>query len=126
MIVSFSWTTPALLAGRKTRTRRQWDEKYAARFHVGDVCQAYDKGPRNGGKRVGYIKITGMKRENVALMPEEDFEKEGFAYLEEQGFTLWEKPARKAFDDWIDTGKEYLVVDFEKLDPKEQTIHVDG
>ena len=116
MIVSFAFTTPALLAGRKTRTRRDWAPVTVKKYHVGDVCQAYDKGPRNGGHRVGYITITGMKRENVALMPDEDYEKEGFAYMEEQGLTIWGKQPRKAFEDWIDTEKTYWVVDFVKVE----------
>lgn len=34
MIVSFAWTTGAFLAGRKSRTRREWDDAYARRFNV--------------------------------------------------------------------------------------------
>jgi uncharacterized protein YqfB (UPF0267 family) len=57
-IISFTWTTKALLEGKKTVTRRDWNEKYAKSFYKGDVVQAYNKAPRLGGKRVAYIKLT--------------------------------------------------------------------
>ncbi|MBW2053822.1 MAG: ASCH domain-containing protein [Deltaproteobacteria bacterium] len=50
-IVSFAWTTEALLAGRKTVTRRCWNERYAGRFKSGDLVQAYDRNP-SGGRTV--------------------------------------------------------------------------
>ena len=57
-IISFAWTTDALLAGKKTVTRRDWDDRYARRFQAGDICAAYDKSPRFGGKKVAEIKLT--------------------------------------------------------------------
>ena len=57
-IISFAWTTDALMEGKKTVTRRDWDDKYASRFKVGEVCSAYDKSPRYGGKKVGEIRLT--------------------------------------------------------------------
>jgi len=57
-IISFAWTTEALLKGKKTQTRRFWDDKYARKFKAGDLVQAYDKNPRSGGKPVAIIRIT--------------------------------------------------------------------
>ena len=57
-IISFAWTTDALLAGKKTVTRRDWDDKYAHRFKAGEVAAAYDKSPRFGGKKVAEVKLT--------------------------------------------------------------------
>jgi len=57
-IISFAWTTNAFLAGNKTETRRDWDDKYARSFHKGDIVQAYDKNPRAGGKLIGFIRLT--------------------------------------------------------------------
>jgi hypothetical protein len=37
MTISFAWTTPALLAGHKTVTRRDWDAEYAIRFAAGQL-----------------------------------------------------------------------------------------
>ena len=64
-IISFAWTTEALLAGIKTCTRRDWNDDYARRFKNGEFCQAFDRNPRAGGKRVG---IGGG---NCVLYPEE-------------------------------------------------------
>lgn len=89
MIVSFSWTTSALLAGRKTVTRRGWDASYAKRFKPGMLVQAYDRSPRNGGKRVAIIRILSVTYEADADAPDSDYEAEGFDYLVEQ----WYEPA---------------------------------
>ena len=68
-------------------------------------------------KRVGYGKITAPLRfEHISTMPDEDYEKEGFAYLEEQGKKMWGKTPRQAFDDWRKMNLSYWVVDFVKLD----------
>jgi hypothetical protein len=118
MIISFAWTTSAFLAGRKTRTRRDWLEDYAKRFHVGDLVQAWDRVPRvRDAKRVGTIRITGIKKEPISAMPDEDFEKEGFAYMEEQGIKMWGMNARESFENWRSKEREYYVVDFEKVEP---------
>jgi len=57
-IISFAWTTPQLLNGLKTVTRRDWSATYASLFRAGDLVQAYDKNPRVGGKRVAIIRLT--------------------------------------------------------------------
>lgn len=113
MIIAFQQTTPALLAMRKSRTRREWNEAHTKKFKVGMICSAYDKSPRVGGKKVAEIRIVGLKKEDISLMPDEDFEKEGFAYLEGQGIRIWGKEPLVAFQEWRDAGGEYIVVDFE-------------
>jgi len=57
-IISFAWTTEALLAGKKTVTRRDWNDKYAASFRNGDIVAAWDQNPRYGGKKIAEIKLT--------------------------------------------------------------------
>ena len=111
-IISFAWTSVALLAGRKSRTRRKWDDKYAARFKVGDMLQAWDRSPRFGGKRIGTIEVVGIKKEDIYLMPPEDFEKEGFAYFEQNGLKIRGQDPRAAFFEWRDQGGLYYVLDF--------------
>ena len=116
MIISFAWTTDAFLAGRKTRTRRQWADDHVKKFHVGEIVQAWNRTPRvSGAKRVGYLKITGLKREHVSLMPDEDFEKEGFAYLAEHGTKIWGMDAKESFENWRKQDRTYWVVDFVKV-----------
>lgn len=83
MIISFAWTTDALLAGHKHCTRRMWDEKYLAQwqraFDRGHVIHdAYDRSPRIGGHKVGQIKLTCRPyRERLADMPDQDLIEEG-------------------------------------------------
>ena len=57
-IISFAWTTPQLLTGVKTVTRRDWTDSYARQFKAGDLVQAYARNPRVGGKRVAIIRLT--------------------------------------------------------------------
>jgi len=86
-IISFAWTTPALLARRKTCTRRDWDANYALRFKAGELVQAYDKSARVGGKKVGVIRLVGDPFYSP-LMPDDDYEAEGLAWMEEQGLMV--------------------------------------
>ena len=69
-IISFALTTDALLACQKTVTRRDWPDKYAAQFQVGNLVQAYDKSPRNGGRCVAIIRIEAKHREPLARLIE--------------------------------------------------------
>lgn len=69
MIISFAWTTQALLAGRKTVTRREWTDGHAAKFKPGDLVDAWDKLPRcKGSKKVAVIRIISIKRSLLSLM----------------------------------------------------------
>ena len=94
MIVSFAWTTPALLAGAKTMTRREWSPAHAAKFHVGDLVDAWNQTPRvNSARRgiaiarkVATIRIT--RAPHVAWstdLTEEDYDREGFNWLKAHG-----------------------------------------
>lgn len=83
IIIAFAWTTAAFEAGVKFCTRRDWDDDYATRFHMGMVAQAWDYGPRNGGKVKGLIRLTVKPyKENTANMPDEDYENEGLGWME--------------------------------------------
>lgn len=84
-IISFAWTTGALLAGRKTATCRGWDERYARRFRAGDLVAAYDRSPRFKGKQVATIRLT----HDATIGPwkhilTDPYEQEGFAWYDEQ------------------------------------------
>jgi len=112
MIISMAWTKDAYRAGRKTRTRRQWTDNYAKRFKVGSFFQGYDKSPQWGGKKLGESQIVAIKKEHISLMPDEDFIKEGFSYMQERGIKIWDKEPWKAFNDWRKDDETYYVVDF--------------
>jgi hypothetical protein len=77
MIISFAWTTDVFLQGRKTATRRHWDDKYAQRFKPRMIVDAYDKNPRIGGKKIGQIKVTKIYKQRLGDMTEDDLTKEG-------------------------------------------------
>ena len=57
-IISFGWTSDALVAGAKTVTRRDWKDRFVNQWSKGDQAQAWDKSPRAGGKRIGTIELT--------------------------------------------------------------------
>lgn len=91
-IISFAWTTDALLAGAKTCTRREWTNHYAQSYvdefvqslKAGTpmLVQAWDKSPRAGGKRIGTIRLTQEPyQEWVADAPLADFEAEGLQWM---------------------------------------------
>lgn len=90
-IIAFAETTPALLAGAKTVTRRYWNDRYAQSFAAGEMLQAWDKSPRTGkGQRVGTIRLTAAPERQRAneIMPS-DWAAEGFAFMEANGLTLF-------------------------------------
>lgn len=116
-IISFAWTTPALLADRKHATRRNWQYEYAVRFNKNELCQAWDHQPRTRkGKKVADIRLTDFPRyEMLADMPDSDYEEEGFAFFEEHPDLL---PAnhgpmgmsRDYFDAWkLDGGGMWVL-----------------
>ena len=86
--ISFAWTTPALVAGRKTCTCRDWDDDYAQRFRAGDVIAAYDRSPRYGGTQIATLRLThdATYGRLIDVLGGFDaaYEAEGFAYGDEQ------------------------------------------
>lgn len=110
-IISFAWTTPALLAGVKTVTRRDWKPHYAARFKAGDIVLAYDRNPRFKGKPVAKIQLTQDPYfENTKNAPQNDWFAEGFNWLFEnrvlvagkfEPSLLWTVWKTHGFDKWV-------------------------
>ena len=127
MIISYAWTTPALLALRKHRTRRHWQDSYAERWLAGSTHKAYDHLPRAHGKQVGTVTLKRHPfKENTKLMTEVDYELEGLKYMEEQG--LFVKVSRGVFitprsffDQWREAGELVWVIDFD-FSPFEKLI----
>lgn len=79
--ISFAWTTPALLAGQKSVTRRPWQDSHARRFKTGDLVDAFNRQPRHAGTKIATIRIVSVTKEPMFTMPDSDYEAEGFAYL---------------------------------------------
>jgi hypothetical protein len=112
VIVSFAWTTPALLAGAKTVTRRDWKYDHARRFMVGMLVDAWDRSPRTGkGQKVATIRITREPRiGSTADLTEEDYAREGFAWLREHGER---DQVARIMRNWGMFPREVWVIEFE-------------
>ena len=112
--IAFAWTTPALVTGNKTCTRRDWKETHARRFRVGDLVAAYDRQPRHGGHWVATLRLTATPVFSSEL-PEEDWEREGFRWLSARGAkvgghspeVIW-----RAFRIGANAGEHWWVVRF--------------
>lgn len=96
MIISFGWTSPALVAHVlytpeaqpiKTVTRREWVESHARRFTPGLVVDAWNTSPRNKARGadphlIARIRIIGRPTPEFSKdPPAEDWFKEGFQWL---------------------------------------------
>ena len=83
MILAFSKTTQQLLTGHKSVTRRFWADSYVAKWQSEydkgfKLHTAYDKSPRNGGKLVGWIRLTERPyREPLSMLTESELLAEG-------------------------------------------------
>jgi len=82
-IMSFAWTTEALLASAKTETRRDWKNGYAHKFHRGDLVAAYNRNPKFRGEQVATILlIEDPVRESLLdPLPAGAWEAEGIPWL---------------------------------------------
>jgi len=77
-IMSFVMTVEALLQGKKRASRRFWSDKTAAQFKKGDLVQAFNKNPRNGGECIAIIRLTKNPfRQHLDEITEKDFHAEG-------------------------------------------------
>ena len=84
MILSFAWTTDALLTGKKTCTRRLWSERTARAWvnaYQGErlIHAAWDKCSFvRGAKKVADIQLTQLPyQERLRDMPQSDLDAEG-------------------------------------------------
>lgn len=115
MIISFAWTTPALLAGAKTMTRRDWKPITAARFTEGLVVDAWDRSPRTKlGRKVATIRITRRPHlEWSSPLSEADYEREGFVWLMAHGEWVL---VEQIVSEWRVNRRMLWVVEFELLE----------
>jgi hypothetical protein len=129
VIISFAWTTPALLAGAKTMTRRTWTDEHAAKFHSGDLVDAWNQTPRvNSARRgiaiarkVATIRITrDPYLQDSREVRDEDYRREGFDWLVANGTPQERDRALKIWREWLDVHPRYSnllhVVEFELVE----------
>jgi hypothetical protein len=113
-VISFGWTAPALLARRKSVTRREWEEGYARNFHAGDIVRAYDHSPRAAGKQIATIRLThDPYLELSCCIPDDDWEREGFAYLSQQGLLVNGLSPETFWQQWKTEPTPLYVIRFE-------------
>ena len=120
-IIAFSWTTPALLAGRKTCTRRNWAKSHARKFHAGDLVAAYDRSPRHKGRQVATIRLTHdpmLEPLNSVRSRPEDYEAEGFDYMHEHSLDIDKFTASMTWMRWLQAPDDvfWWTVRFELVD----------
>lgn len=121
-IISFAYTTAALLAGQKTVTRRYWKPTHAASFKPGEIVQAWDKSPRFGGKKVAEIKILAIYQENTKDMPNSHYAKEGFKYMLDNNIPIGKRGKTPIMTDvvywraWKAAQDDVYVVVFEVME----------
>ena len=116
-IISFAWTTPALVAGHKTCTRRDWNDEYAAKFQAGDLLAGWDKSPRFKGHQVAVIRLTVKPyKEPTKMAPESDWEAEGFAYLSSIGAKVNGMTPEELWQIWHSQDSSLWVVRFELIE----------
>lgn len=132
--ISFGWTTPPLLAGAKSVTRREWQDAHAARHHEGMRLYALNKDYRYGGERIAIVRLTADPvKEPSSMAPETDYADEGFAWFEQHphmlppnfrkrlGLDERGELSRRAFRMWLSGDHVFWVVRFavdEWLKPK--------
>ncbi len=113
MIISFAWTTEALLAEVKKVTRRDWSKEYAAKFRSGTVHKAYNRQARFGGEKVGDVKLClPPYPERTRDIPDDDFELEGFLYMEERELLIRGRTPREYFEALRKSDQVLFVVRF--------------
>lgn len=91
MNLSMAWTTDAVLAGFKDTTRREWTDRtletYQRIFDLGAPISLYDKSTRQHGQHVASAILTAMPI-RTAKLPAQDYDREGFTWLDHYGYRL--------------------------------------
>lgn len=119
MIISFAYTTPAVRAGEKTCTRRDWKDDYAKRFREGQLLQGFNLSPRYGGHRFCFIELTEKPyKERYCQVPDDDWYKEGFDYMEKHGLLVGKFTPAVVWETWRKSQGSCWVVRFKIISIK--------
>lgn len=116
MIVSFAWTSAALLSGAKTVTRRdEWTATHATHFRVGQLVDAWDRLPRvRGAKRIGVVRVTkAAYRQRSSEIPPDAWHAEGFAWMQAYGTSDDAVRASGIWLGWREHPVDLWVLEFE-------------
>lgn len=117
MIISFAWTTEAVVMGEKTRTRRAWKPQHAEKFKQGLMVDGWSRIPRvKGAQKICYIEIEREPFiQNTRDLNDEDWKREGLQYMYMNNILIAGKPATQFFHDWKLAEINLYVVDFKLL-----------
>lgn len=127
MIISFGWTSPALLAGEKSETRREWNRVYLQRmvrhYRQGrTILDAWNTSPRNvradprPGK-IATVMLTDEPRiETIETADGGTWAREGFEYLTLHGFRLDGLTPMELWSQWVENDPPLTVVRFKVID----------
>jgi len=119
-IISFGHTLPCFVSENKSVTRRNWTERHLSQFNKGDICKAYSKGAQYGGECIGILKLTETPyKQNTGEMPDEDYTKEGFCYLDVAYDIITDAKnqlLQDTFNSWKEQDITLSVVPFEILE----------
>lgn len=116
MIISFGWTTPALIAGKKTVTRRAWTPKHAAHFKAGMLADAWNTSPRNvkgNPHKVAVIRLTADPYSEMWKETSAEYDAEGFSHMDSIGL---QGTVDGILLDWEEHPREMYVVRFEVVE----------
>lgn len=122
MLISFSWTTAALLSGAKTMTRRDWSRAHYSAVEKAFLEErpfdAWDHVPRvKGARKVAEIRLTGIRGpESTSLVGDEDYRREGFAWLRAHGSPEERGRVQTIWTQWRFAPQLLYVVEFELVD----------
>lgn len=118
-IISFGWTTPALLAGEKTCTRRDWSASHAMSFRPGELVAAWNALPRVGKspRQVATVRIESVTWSDE--YPDEDWQREGFGYLQAHGLKIGQTEPLALWRLWRQWRPHQWVVRFELVEARE-------
>lgn len=108
-------------------TRRDWNPTHAAKFKAGMLVDAWDTSPRMkpyrikkglpAPRKVATIRLTVDPRlERLTDIPPEDWEREGFAYLQPRGIKVDGVSPAVLYQRWTDSKDLAWVVRFEVVE----------
>jgi hypothetical protein len=115
-IISFSWTSPAIVARRKSVTRRDWNDNYARLFRTDTDVIAYDRSPRAGGQAIADLRLIESAYQQMSdAIPEIDWLNEGFDFLSSVGAKRGDLDPLDIWNDWLARPRMLWVVRFKIL-----------
>jgi len=118
-LISFTWTTPALLAGQKIMIRRDGVKDDFVGFLSGQFVWAYDYPPRYGGNPIAALHLLDDPNiESTSELSDHDYVDEGYAFMEIFPFLIPERirPLRKHFQTYQSIDYPLWVIRFEVVE----------